>query len=430
MQSERIPLTAAELTERELEILKLVATGTSNKDIARQLFISSNTVKAHLRNIFAKTGTNSRTEAAVYAIHAGITPSGGLPELEPVKPPEEIVERKRRPAVFWLAILGLPVLLIAAVAVFLVEKARAPLAVATSNASVENQRWQGLAALPTARSNLALAVYEEDIYAIGGETGQGVSAVVERYNVAEDKWSALASLPVPVSDINAAAIGGKIYVPGGVTASGNATNALEVYDPGQDRWEKGAALPAALSAYALAAYEGRLYVFGGWDGKKPVGSVYVYDPIQNNWTSKALMPTARAFEGAAIAGGGIYVLGGYNGKAPLAANEEYLPDQDAWSVRAALPAGRYGMGVASIADLIYVVGGKGATEAAMPPLQYTFQQDQWLSFKDPIGKPWSQLGLVPIQTRLYAIGGRLDGAPSFKNISYQAIYSIMIPVVP
>lgn len=57
-----------ELTEREVEVLRLVARGESNRSIARKLFISEKTVKNHLTNIFQKIGVTDRTQAAVYAI--------------------------------------------------------------------------------------------------------------------------------------------------------------------------------------------------------------------------------------------------------------------------------------------------------------------------------------------------------------------------
>jgi DNA-binding NarL/FixJ family response regulator len=59
------------LTDRELEILKLVGRGLTNKRIGRQLYISDRTVQAHLSNIFSKLGVESRTEAAMYAVRRG-----------------------------------------------------------------------------------------------------------------------------------------------------------------------------------------------------------------------------------------------------------------------------------------------------------------------------------------------------------------------
>jgi DNA-binding NarL/FixJ family response regulator len=65
---DRQQLPAPRLTERELEVLRLVARGLNNRDIAKQLFISENTVKNHIRNILEKLQLHSRMEAVVYAV--------------------------------------------------------------------------------------------------------------------------------------------------------------------------------------------------------------------------------------------------------------------------------------------------------------------------------------------------------------------------
>nr|WP_255378059.1 response regulator transcription factor [Quadrisphaera sp. DSM 44207] len=59
---------APKLTEREVEVLRLVARGKGNREIASELFISENTVKNHVRNILEKLQLHSRTEAALYAV--------------------------------------------------------------------------------------------------------------------------------------------------------------------------------------------------------------------------------------------------------------------------------------------------------------------------------------------------------------------------
>ncbi len=56
------------LTDRELEVLRLVAKGMNNREIARDLFISENTVKNHVRNILEKLQLHSRMEAVMYAV--------------------------------------------------------------------------------------------------------------------------------------------------------------------------------------------------------------------------------------------------------------------------------------------------------------------------------------------------------------------------
>ena len=426
-----------ELTEREREILRLIATGTSNKSIALQLSISSNTVKVHLRNIFAKIGVVSRTEAALYAIQAGISQSPDRRLVEPAT--RELaastpipLEIKRNNRFLWVGAL-VAILLVGLLVTYEAPRLPTPQVAVPTSAPAASLRWQKLAAMPTARSGLAVAVYENKIYAIGGETAGGVSGVMEQYDVATNAWITFESKPVPVTDIKAAVIGGQIYLPGGRLASGGLTDVLESYDPSRNLWEKYAALPVSLSGYALVPYEGKLYMFGGWDGQKYLASVYEYDPEQDTWSVRSPMPTARAFAGAAIAGGSIYVMGGTSGGKALAVNEEYMPEHDTgatnpWVSRSPIPEARSAMGLASIADIIYMVGGIGDSGLALQSLQYSYQLDQWQTFENPPAQQWSYLGLAPLQTRLYALGGRQNGNPTAQNLSYQAIYTIVIPI--
>ncbi len=74
------PLTTDPLTEREMEILKLIAQGCNNRDIAEQLVISEMTVRTHVSNILSKLHLASRTQAALYALKAGLASLDDVPK--------------------------------------------------------------------------------------------------------------------------------------------------------------------------------------------------------------------------------------------------------------------------------------------------------------------------------------------------------------
>jgi NarL family two-component system response regulator LiaR len=76
------PLTTDPLTEREHDVLRLVAQGCSNKEIALRLCVSDLTVRSHVSNILSKLHLASRTQAALYALRQGITTLDAPPPLE------------------------------------------------------------------------------------------------------------------------------------------------------------------------------------------------------------------------------------------------------------------------------------------------------------------------------------------------------------
>jgi DNA-binding NarL/FixJ family response regulator len=76
MREVKAPASPETLTERETDVLRLLAQGSSNKEIALALSIGEKTVKTHVSNILAKLGVPSRTQAALYAVRIGLVSPG------------------------------------------------------------------------------------------------------------------------------------------------------------------------------------------------------------------------------------------------------------------------------------------------------------------------------------------------------------------
>jgi len=72
MQDVHVPESPESLTKREIEVLRLLAQGKANKEIAAALVIGEKTVKTHVSNILSKLGVPSRTQAALYAVRLGL----------------------------------------------------------------------------------------------------------------------------------------------------------------------------------------------------------------------------------------------------------------------------------------------------------------------------------------------------------------------
>jgi DNA-binding CsgD family transcriptional regulator/N-acetylneuraminic acid mutarotase len=442
-----------ELSERELEILKLIATGASNKEIAYKLFISSNTVKVHLRNIFNKINATTRTEAAMYAVRIGLVQTSGLQETndeylqttlndhigdqnqnntkpEKIQPFSFLGSNQRSARVIVLS--GSLILMLILLGIIFSQGNNTIFNIKSTPASASQERWHTLPGIPIPRSRLAVTSFESNIYTIGGQSESGVSSDVERYDLKLNQWTSLSSKPTPVTDIQAVVIGGLIYVPGGTLVTGKPTDITEIYDPRTDQWSSGISLPKPLSEYALTGFEGRIYVFGGWDGKNIVNNAYMFNPNDNTWIEITPMPTPRSHAGAVAVGRNIYVIGGWDGRKSLSVNEVYQPDStdidSQWSNSISLPSGRYAMGISSIADIIFIIGGI-TSDNNLTMIALSEEDNKWGQVDAPIQKSLAYLGATTIGTKMYALGGETKSEMNQQMWSYQAVFIITLPII-
>ncbi len=329
-------------------------------------------------------------------------------------------------------LLPVVILFIAVIVLILINMRSEPDNIIPSSSEI---RWEELASLPVSNSGMAVAVVENNIYSIGGETESGITNRLEKYDPQADKWVSKAPKPTSAADIGAAVIGNLIYVPGGVTESGKIVDALEIYDPRSDSWFTGAPVPRALSSYAIAAYEGKLYLFGGWDGDNYLSQVFEYDPEEDAWQEKTPLPSARRDASAVSTSGNIYVIGGYDGSKALDNVDIYTPSIDKeseypWRSAVPLPAGRFAMEAVEITGVIYVVGGENGSEQALSPVSYRIQEQTWQILANSSNDEWTKMGLASIGPEIYAVGGERNGQLSDFTLAYQVLYITVLPIVP
>jgi DNA-binding CsgD family transcriptional regulator len=437
-----LPEDLGPLSDREMELLRLLTTGATNREIARDLKISVNTVKVHLRNIYAKLNVASRTEATMVAVREGwIAVDRGAEvaagEAEAVV--EALPSPLRLPAARWprvsvLRRTGLALACVVAIALLFLpqvlqvganEERIDPIGALSPPVIVQGaatNRWQTRAQMPTPRTGLAVVADRELIYAIAGASSEGATSRVEVYDPQADAWSRGSAKPTAVGYVKAAVIDGLVYVPGGFDAGEQPRDLLEVYDPAQDRWESRAPLPEALGAYGLAALDGKLYLFGGRGERGYVDSAYRYDPEADAWQSIEQLSGKRGFVAAAALEGRIYVVGGYNGRAEVTTCEVYDPAAGVWSECAPLARPRGGLDLLAVRQQLYAVGGGMETYLAFNE-RYDPRLNTWTRMETPVNGQWLGLGTAYVSPHIYAIGG-WKGAPLSTNESYQALYRV------
>ena len=429
------------LSKRELQVLELVAGGATNQQIAYQLNISPNTVKVHLRNIFAKLEVVSRTEAVTAAARMGLIdiPAKETQHVEPFPtfPPKKV-------RLWKVLYLVMAVVLIAAVLWFvrprqkrlIVEAPPVPFSDLTLAVGVPPQwkglpRWRRLTPMPVPRARFALAGYDGRLYLAGGETPDGVTNSAYVYNPSRGEWSRLPDMPYSVDDVQGTALGGRFYVPGGALPSGKPTNKVSVYLPEARKWIAAAPLPEPLCAYALVAFGGKAYLFGGWNGDEYVSSVYRYDPADDRWQKMTPLPSPRGFAGAGVLSHKIFVVGGYDGIREMSSVLVYDPAAEnsglpPWQKGPDLNQARSGLAVAVEGASLYAFGG-GLKGTISFDERYDAVSGGWSRLEVPIPGRWRMPGAATIGPWVYVLGG-WNGDYLDVTAAYQSSFRIILPL--
>jgi DNA-binding CsgD family transcriptional regulator len=436
------------LTDREEEILKILATGATNRQVGHQLHISTNTVKVHLRNIFAKLGAESRTEATMIAIREGLIQVGqeaGVDTLGDAALRTSLDTTRKReiePPLPWserASLLGTSLMVVMAVMATGPRDASQPQSQAdlpldqpsSVGAPLEPHAasdWEELAQMPSRRAHLATAVSGGQIIAIGGSDPEGTADAVEIYDPTTDTWSTGARKPAPAAYIQAAYLEPEIYVPGGCDEGGQPIRDVDVYNAQTDSWRRGAPIPEGRCAYALASLGDALFLYGGWDGERYVSTSFAFDRTRETWDTLSPVPDEMGFASAVAWNDHIYVVGGYDGQRELVACRVYDPASDSWESCAPMALGRGGLGVGVVGNQIYAIGGGGWTTYLGFNERYSPAEDLWSTIQTPVVGEWRNPGVVALENDIIAVGGWSDGQLGL-NQKYAALpFRVFIPV--
>ncbi len=442
MSSESQP-EIQQLSEREREILSLVANGLSNQQIAHRLGISVNTVKVHLRNVFSKIGAASRTEASMYAVRTGI-----------------VTVDRAAPADAAMASVAAPPLAAAENSPGLESDVSAPShehasseveapsiaddasAVVASLTPLEAEsrplaaHHQAVVPSPAAppvathgvqrRWPVALVAVAVVILMIGGlawslnHSATMTASSDQPAATAAARWRQLPDMPEPRAAFAAVAFEDRIYVVGGENADGVLDSVLR-FDASSTTWTKLSSKPTAVTDVRAVALGGKLYVPGGRLSDDPTDVTdrfERYDLRAEQWETLPALPAPRSGYALATLDGRLYVIGGWDGSTFRREVFEYDPERESWQQRADMPTARAFASVGVIEDRIFVFGGENErgplanNEVYTPALEAS---DPW-SRRAPLPQPRSRFGAAVALSSVILLGGHAGLPPARYNV--------------
>lgn len=463
--SERASLVDNPLSEREMDVVRLLATGASNSEIARDLIISPHTVKVHLRNIFEKLEVSSRTEASMVLVQRGWLTVPGvdvkvadsavveplpMPELPPEPPPEpealaDLPPQLQRWQSFLLPVAILACLIVLFLPELTTQGYTSPPLLSDSAARRVGQpeivlepRWEERTPLAQARSRLAVVTIDTLLFAIGGEAAGGrIVNSVDAYDLQVNQWRTAAPLPTPLSNLAAAAFPPFVFVAGGnlpaaqVDAPPGFSDRLWRYTVATNRWDDAGKLPAPVAGAALVADGVALYLIGGWDGETMRREIWSATPQPDGavieWALFEQLEDGRAFLGATIVDRDLYVVGGFDGQRELSQADVLNLETRGWRSLPPMSEARSGFSMVFDGLAIYALGG-GWVEPVTTHERFDPVLDAWSNFASPVMGEWRHLAAAAYDGRLHLIGGwsrdYLD-----VHMEYQSTFRALLPMI-
>jgi DNA-binding CsgD family transcriptional regulator/N-acetylneuraminic acid mutarotase len=457
------------LSDREMEVARLLVTGATNSEIARVLVISPHTVKVHLRNVFDKLQVSSRTEASMLLVQRGwvVVPGVGVTGAESsavheetpvveapvIAEPEPLanVEAKPRPWQISIVLVALAIALVTLLIPPWITTPKSRVALLSDGGQtilgkpVLNSlpyRWEVQPPLSQPRSRMGAIVDGDKIYVIGGEGEEGTPlGLVEVFDLLTKQWQQASPLPAPRANLAVAVDGSDLIVAGGSHLENNtAATDMTIYDDmvryhrDQDSWTPAGKLPVPLAGMAMAVHGDNLYVLGGWDGQAMQDSVWglplgkVDSARPEDWTVVTHLPEAKAWFGAVMVDDQLYVVGGYDGRRELADFAVYNVANNEWRHLASLITPRGGVTLVYDGLTVLALGG-GWDNTVQNHERYDAMTNQWTTITSPISGEWRHFGAVANDGSVYIFGG-WSGAYLDSTLQFQSTFRALLPSIP